>query len=316
MVSVITLNYNLSSETILCVESVLRSDYQHLTIFLIDNGSPKEDYQRLLNTFSENPKVKVCRLETNRGYVGGVNYGLETASKDNPDYFLVMNNDTIIDKNAISVLVETAKRFDNNVIVTGKVYYFDHPDVIQHTGVIFTDKRYLTTYYPGRNEKDTGQSDTEEERDSLDDVFWLLPRKVFNVTGYYCNYFFLYAEQGDYAWRARKNGFKLIYTPAAKLWHKESMTAGRGNPKSKAVCYWRGQGIFIHQFLHLEKKYFFILMIKSFLKYIAKTIFSEKETRQTSFALLRGYFYGFKWMFYKKPNSGVNPYIKMHKKLN
>jgi len=310
MVSVITINYNLSSETISCVESVLRSEYQHFKIFLIDNGSLKDDYQRLLNTFSDNSKVEVYRLETNRGYVGGVNYGLEIAAREDTDYFLVMNNDTVIDKKAVSILVDAAKRFNDNAIVSGKVYYYDQPDVIQHTGVIFTDKRYLTTYYPGRNEKDIGQCDSEEERDSLDDVFWLIPRKVFQSTGYYSNYFFLYAEQGDYAWRARKNGFKLIYTPAATLWHKESMTVGRGNPKSKAIYYWRGQGIFIHQYLHLEKKYFFILMIKSFLKYITKSTFSEKETRQTTFALLRGYFYGFKWMFNNKPNNGFNPYIK------
>ncbi|MBN2863659.1 MAG: glycosyltransferase family 2 protein [Bacteroidales bacterium] len=310
MFAVITINYNLHNHTIDCVNSILRSDYNELKIFLVDNGSKQEDYNALQQAFIDNPKVNILRIETNTGYVGGVNFGLEKASRENPDYFLVMNNDTIIDEFAISALVSTAERHNDNAIISGKVCYFDQPDVIQHTGVIFTDKRYLTTYYPGRNEKDTGQCDTEEERDSLDDVFWLIPRKVFFETGYYCNYFYLYAEQGDYAWRARQKGFKLIYTPKAKLWHKESMTAGKGNPKSLAICYWRGQGIFISQYLHLRKKYFMLLVIRNMAKLAAKSVVTHRETRRCSFALLRGYLYGFRWMFNKRPNRGLNPYIK------
>ena len=221
-----------------------------------------------------------------------------------------MNNDTIIDSKAVSSLVEVAGRYNDNAIVSGKVYFFDQPDIIQHTGAIFTDRRFLTTSYPGKNEKDTGQCNEEAERDSLDDVFWLIPHKVFNTTGYYCNYFFLYAEQGDYAWRARENSHKLIYTPAAKIWHKESMTAGHGNSKSLQICYWRGQGMFISQYLHLERKYFIIFMLKNFMKYTVKSVFSGKETRKCTRAILRGYFYGFRWIFHKNANNGYNPYLK------
>jgi GT2 family glycosyltransferase len=310
MVAVITINYNLHNHSIDCVDSVLRSDYDNLKVFLVDNGSQHEDYNALQQAFNSNPKVSILRIEKNTGYVGGVNFGLESAALENPGYFLVMNNDTIIDEKAVSTLVGTAERYNDNAIVSGKVYYFDQPDVIQHTGVIFTDKRYLTTLYPGKNERDTGQCDTESERDSLDDVFWLIPRKVFSTTGYYCNYFFLYAEQGDYAWRARRNGHKLIYTPSAKIWHKESMTAGKGDPKSLAVCYWRGQGLFISQYLHLEKIYFLIFMFRNFGKYIAKSVFSSGADRKRAFALLRGYSYGFMWMFNKRPNRGLNPYVE------
>ena len=100
---------------------------------------------------------------------------------------------TVIDPAAISYLVDAAKRYNNKAIVTGKVYYFDQPEVLQHTGVIFKDQRYLTTIYPGKNEKDIGQCDEETERDSLDDVFWLLPAEVVKRVGYYSDYFFLYA---------------------------------------------------------------------------------------------------------------------------
>jgi GT2 family glycosyltransferase len=309
MVAVILINYNLSSETISCVRSILQSKYENITIYLVDNGSERTDLQSLQIAFENKSNIILLRIEQNIGYVGGVNYGLKKASEENPDYFLIMNNDTIIDKLAIGYLVDAAKRYDNRAILSGKVYYYDQPDVLQHTGVIFRDKRYFTTYYPGRNEKDNGQYNTESERDSLDDVFWLLPAEIIKDVGFYCDYFYLYAEQGDYAQRARRAGYKLIYIPTAKIWHKESMTVNRGKSRGKHIFYWRGQGIFIFQYRNMKKKYFYRLMIKNFIRFSAKSIFKKGEDRKRSFALLRGYFYGFKWIFNKKPNNGYNPYL-------
>jgi len=309
MVSIITINYNLSSETIPCVESLLASEYQDFKIYLIDNGSGQEDFQKLFGIYSQHPKVKLLRIEKNCGYVGGVNYGLRNALKTNSEYFMVMNNDTVIDKAAIGYLVEAAKRYNNKAIVSGKVYYYENPEILQHTGVVFKDYRYLTTIYPGRNEKDIGQYDIEKERDSLDDVFWLLPAKVIKDVGYYCDYFFLYAEQGDYAQRARRLGYKLIYTPKAKIWHKESMTAGGGDNKALQISYWRGQGMYIFQYRNLKRKYFVRFMIKNFMKLTIKTISYKGDKRRRSYATLRGYYYGFKWMFNRRSNNGKNPYL-------
>ena len=119
-------------------------------------------------------------------------------------------------ENAITELIKTSTLYDNNCIVSGKVYYFDNPNVIQTTGSYFIDKRYLTETYPGKDENDNGQCDQVCERDMLDDIFWLIPNKVFKNTGLYCNYFFLYGEQADYALRAKQMGYKLIYYSKCK----------------------------------------------------------------------------------------------------
>lgn len=310
MVNVVTINYNLSSETIPCVRSVLASEYKDISVYLVDNGSDTDDYYKLLNEFRDSPRVKVILIETNCGYVGGVNFGIKNALADDPSYILIMNNDTIIDKHAVGEMVNAAKRHNDRAIVSGKVYYYDHPDILQHTGVIFKDQKFLTTIYPGKKEKDVGQYDKELERDSLDDVFWILPAGIVKDVGYYCNYFFLYAEQGDYAQRARRKGYKLIYTPKAKIWHKESMTAGGGDAAALPICYWRGQGIFIFQYRNLKAKYFILMMLKNFVKFSMMAMMKKKNERECAFARLRGYFWGFKWMFNKVPNQGFNPYMR------
>lgn len=287
----------------------MESEYKDINVLLVDNGSENADYNNLTDAFTNNPKVRLLRIDKNCGYVGGVNYGLKQALLAEPDYFLIMNNDTIIDRYAIGCLVEAAERYNDKAIVSGKVYYYDHPDILQHTGVIFKDKRYLTTTYPGKGERDTGQFDDEAERDSLDDVFWLLPLGLVKEIGFYSDYFFLYAEQGDYAQRARRQGYKLIFTPGAKLWHKVGMTTGEGKRISPAICFWRGQGRFVFQYRNLKRKYFINMMLVSFMKMLAQSILKEGDAGRCSRAQLRGYFWGFRWMFNKRPNNGLNPYL-------
>ena len=140
-VLIITLNYNQNDYTIKCVESILQSDYENHSILLIDNGSTNENYTELKNKLPVNEKVYLHRIKQNRGYVGGINYGLEEGAKLKPDYFLIMNNDTIIDKVAISELVRTCMDYNNQAIVTGKVYHYDEPQKIQHVGYSLKSKK-------------------------------------------------------------------------------------------------------------------------------------------------------------------------------
>lgn len=310
MVAVITINYNLSEETIPCILSLLDSDYKDIKIFLVDNGSRDEDYNELVHVFNQENRIKLIRIKQNCGYVGGVNHGLKTSKEDGFDYYMVMNNDTIIDKHAIGNLVAAARRYNDNAIVSGKVYYYDHPDVLQHTGEILTDRRFFRAIYPGKNEVDHGQYDNEQERDTLDDVFWLIPRKILHDVGLYCEYFFLYAEQADYSLRAKQKGYKLMFIPEAKIWHKVSMTSGGGNTRALPICYWRGQGLFLMHYRHVKPPFMILLLLSTPLILLLKSIFPANERNKCIFAQLRGYFWGFRWILYKKPNNGFNPYLK------
>src|SRR5690606_35976104 len=106
-------------------------------------------------------------------------------------------------------------------------------------------------------------------------------------------------------------GYKLIYTPKAKIWHKESMTTGSGNARALPVYYYRGQGKFVFQLRNLETQYFIMSFLKTIANLSGKTILKKGLERKCSFALLRGYLWGFKWMLNKKPNTGYNPYLKI-----
>ena len=311
-VAVIILNYNQWKMTAQCIDSVLESDYSNFTIFLTDNGSKPEEIEQLKKLFEG--KIELQRIEPNRGYVGGMNFGLEWSSEKEFDYYLVMNNDAIIASDAITEFLNCAKRYSNKCIVTGKVYHFDQPDVIQHIGYRYVDKKYLKTERMVVDKVDEGQWDEEMEMDMIDDIFWLIPAEVYQTIGGYSDNFWFNAEQADLALRAVEAGNKLIYTPKAKLWHKGSLSIGgrSGNPR---LTFYNSQARLTLHYLHLPKYRFFVSYFSTLFNIIVKAIkssikliFMGKKDFTSNYANFLALVYFTKWMFHQKPNSGKNPF--------
>ena len=117
LVVVILVNYNQNDYTLKCIESLLDIDYINYRIVLVDNGSTKENADELIRELPKHDKLIFKRLVDNVGYAEGTNYGLEEGIKLNPEFFLIMNNDAIIDKNAIKELVKTCKDYSKKVKV-------------------------------------------------------------------------------------------------------------------------------------------------------------------------------------------------------
>jgi GT2 family glycosyltransferase len=314
LVVIITLNYNQNDYTVKCIESILKSNYDNFKLLLIDNGSNLENYENLKSSLPNNPILELCRIDDNRGYVGGINFGLEKANAYNPEYCLIMNNDTILDENAISELVTTSKNFDDKAIVSGKVYHYDEPNVLQDIGLIFSNRKALKFSRIGIDEEDIGQFDEVSERDLLDDVFWLFPINLYHKIGGYSPYFWFNAEQADFGLRAKEEGYKLIFTPKAKLWHKGSISIG-GRGRNPKLAYWHVQSTLIFRYLHLSKiefsiQYFKmgISIISSYFKVIVEKFKGVKIDFGYPNAKLKGFQYFNKWFFLRNENKGDNPF--------
>jgi len=311
MVTAILLNYNQSEYTLNCVNSLLKSENCEFKVLIIDNGSKPNEYENLCAFNDE--KVSIHRIENNCGYVGGVNYGLKIAQQQHPDYFLIMNNDTIIDKNAISELVTTAIKYNNKCIVSGKVYNMDEPDTLQYIGQWCRNHEKLDypPYVKNMREKDIGQFDNEIEMDILDDIFWLLPANVFIDIGYYSNYFFLYGEQIDYALRARKTGVRLIYTPQARIWHKGALSTSQGDSNSPKIVFWRAKSYLVLSYLHMHfYKFLVIFFIQAFNLFIRIPKLLTRKRKLFQAQLYAFLIFTF-WLFNKKPDKGYNPLANM-----
>lgn len=317
-VLIITVNYNQDKYTIECIKSILKSKYDNFSIVLVNNGSQERPDSYLKEEIDKlcDPRIILKRIAKNIGYVGGINSGLEEGVKLNPDYFLIMNNDTIIGEHSINELVKTSHKFYNNAIVSGKVFHYDEPEKLQDVGWTFKSRKKMSFKTLGRNERDTGQYNEVMERDMLDDVFWLFPYKLYCEIGGYSPYFWFNSEQADFALRAKKIGYKLIYTPNANLLHKGSLSLG-GRDKNPKLVYWHIQSTLILRFLHLPKaqfafQYFTIArgVLFTFTKSLIFKLLRRDVSMEYARAKLSGLLYFNKWILKRNKNTGQNPFSK------
>ena len=226
-VYVITLNWNGKNHTVECVESLKKLNYPNYNIIVVDNASSDGSVDEFKKRFTD---ITIIENERNLGYADGFNTGLKHAYKKGADYFLILNNDTVIDSNALEELVKIAENDSDIGFVSGKVYFYNRPNAIQTVGKK-THPVAIVMGHIGWGEEDKGQYDKIRECDFIDDVFLLVRREVFEKTQGYDSNFFLYGEETDWCARVRRAGFKIVYTPYAKIWHKGSMSTGGGmNP--------------------------------------------------------------------------------------
>ncbi len=313
LVAVVTVNWNTAKETLQCVDSVLKSDYSNLSLLVVDNGSRPGELGILQSGLP--PKVELLALDKNYGYVGGVNRGLKRAEELLPEYYLVMNNDTVLDQAAVSELVKAAARQQNNCIVTGIVYDYHQPEIIQQTGSKCINRRRLVYEPLHRNVRDPGLLEEDVEMDMIDDVFWLLPRSVIKKVGYYCNHFWFNDEQADYALRAIKTGFKLMFTPKAKLWHRGSLSIG-GKARNPVRAYFDLKARLLLRYRHLNRIDFtgyYLSVVASLIKASIKILIKCMLNKEADWKAIEARFLGFrdfnKWMFNKQPDTGAYPKV-------
>jgi len=287
------------------ISSYLANDYPSFEVVVIDNGSTDGTKEWIASNY---PAVFVLRTEKNLGYSGGFNLGLDYAfNQSKADYVLITNNDVKADSKVISELVKVAETDPVIGFVTGKVYFFDKPDTFQTAGKHEDPVRWNGEHI-GNREIDKGQYDQVAERIFVDDIFTLVSRKLFEDTGGYDTIFRFQAEEYDWQARAKKLGYKIFYTPFAKIWHKDSMTIGK-NSAFKAYYDARNPMLVIlkHKSPEFFRKYFWQHLKKGVFR---SSLVSLKQIRPKVFlSIWRGFISGLIWGFKNKQFS-LSHFIK------
>lgn len=106
-VAVVIVNWNGWRHTVTCLESVQQLRYPDLQVVLVDNDSGPED-REALRPWAD--RVTLVELEQNLGFAGGYNAGIRRALLDPAvAYVFVLNNDTTVDPDCVSGLVQAAQ---------------------------------------------------------------------------------------------------------------------------------------------------------------------------------------------------------------
>ena len=268
-VIVLILSYNGKHLLDEAIQSYLCNSYNNSRIVVIDNGSIDGTENYVKDRYQE---VEVIRVNTNVGYSGGFNIGLDYAfNKNNADYVLITNNDVKADTELISSLVKVAVTDKKIGFTIGKVYFYENKNMLQSVGKKHSD-RYWSNGHIGDREIDRGQFDTIEERQWCDDIYWLVSARLYNKIGGYDTEFQFQAEDYDWQVRAKKNNFKILYTYKSKLWHKDSATIGKFSPFKSYYDFRNPLIVHMKYRIWSDYKYYFFRKFKMLLSITFKKI--------------------------------------------
>ncbi len=253
-IAVVILHYKHQDQTLECIGSVKKSDFDNFKIILVDNGSGDD--------FSEIKDILFIKSEVNLGYSGGNNVGIESALINKCDYVLIINNDTYVDE---LLLKNIFKDPQVDGIVSPKIYFApgfefhkdrysktDLSNVIWYAGGRI-DWSNIIGMHMGVDEVDTGQFNDKKEIDFATGACMLVKKEVFEKIGMFDERYFLYLEDMDFCVRAKKAGFGITFFPQAKLWHKNAAASGGSGSRLQDYYITRNRLLFAFKFL---RKYF------------------------------------------------------------
>ncbi|MFP4082796.1 MAG: glycosyltransferase family 2 protein [Candidatus Aminicenantes bacterium] len=215
-VSIVILNWNQKDMTLSCLRSLQKINYPRYEIILVDNGSTDHSVPAVREEF---PEINIIQNSANLGVAGGRNVGIEYVKKRNTDYLLLLDNDTVVDKDFLTEMVKAGEADRRVGILTGKIYFYSEPQKIWCAGCTLSlYRRHLSAV--GYDEMDTGQHDELKEVDHVAGCCLLIKKKVIDRIGLLDQNFIEYfTEDTDWCLRAREKGYRIVYVPQAKIWH-------------------------------------------------------------------------------------------------
>ncbi|WP_414468851.1 glycosyltransferase family 2 protein [Methanobacterium sp. ACI-7] len=174
-----------------------------------------------IEDLSSNQKLILIKNDENYGFAEGNNIAMRYILKSlNSDYILLLNNDTVVDKNFLANLVKHGEN-KNTGILGPTVCYYNEPDNVSISGgnIIFS---IGAINYVNLNKNYKNQDMNEKNVDYISGCSLLIKNEVCKKTGLLNSDYFLYYEDTEWCLRAKSNGYNVLYVPESRIWHKES----------------------------------------------------------------------------------------------
>ncbi len=229
--SIILLNYNKSHLTINCLESLYNQYWNEFEndIFetiVVDNASEKKELQVLLEKIKMNKykSLKLIKNNENLGFSKGCNLGAEKAIGK---YLFFLNNDTIVRDKGIVGMIECMEKDTDVSILGGQLRNVDGEKQAS-TGKFYT---LFNTFLLLIGMQKIGILDKSPKK--IAEVDWvkgalLMVRKdLFGKLLGFDEKIFMYIEDMEFCYRAKKLGFKTYFYPDIAVMHQDQGSSNR-----------------------------------------------------------------------------------------
>lgn len=219
MISVVVLSWNGKEHLEVCLSSLSTQSFQDFEIILVDNGSTDGSIDYVRERF---PKVRLVPLVTNLGFCAGNNVGIESAQGD---LIALLNNDTEVSPNWLESLYEAAQRSPEAGFFASKMLLFDRRDTIDSAG----DEFHTAGFASKRGWLQPDGPEFAQEKDVFGACAGaaLYRHEMLDEVGLLDEDFYANGEDVDLSFRAHAYGYRCLYVPTARVYHKGGATIGQ-----------------------------------------------------------------------------------------
>lgn len=217
-VAIVLVNWNGREDTLACLESLRHISYPNYSVTIVDNGSTDGSQDAIRSAYAG---VRLIETGENLGFSGANNIAIQEALNNDVEAILLLNNDTVVAPDFLNSLVETLFSTPEIGAVNSKIYYHSQPDVIWSAGGMIDRRSGIATQLHV-NEQDIGQANEPVDVDYAVGCSIMVRGAVVEMAGLLDESFFLYYEEAEWCRRIRESGFRIVYVPDSKIWHKVS----------------------------------------------------------------------------------------------
>jgi GT2 family glycosyltransferase len=227
-VAIILVNWNSFDLTNDCISSLNEISYNSYNIIVIDNGSADGSGDKIKE---KHPNIILLKSDTNLGFTGGNNIGLQYSLDNGYEYSILLNNDTFVEKGFLNQLVHFMDQHPECGIIQPRIFFHTNRKLLWNGGSYYS-KTFGWTYTKGYSKQSGPQYEYIKEVDWVTGCAFLTRNNILEKTGLLASNLFIYYEDVDLSFRIKKLGYILIYYPDSVIYHIAGM-ANKNKTKGK-----------------------------------------------------------------------------------
>jgi GT2 family glycosyltransferase len=214
LVSVIIVNYNGEVYLDKCLDSLRATTYPNFEVLVIDNNSTDQSSDLVKRNY---PYVKLIKLKTNQGFAVANNLAAKEAKGD---FYIFLNNDTVVTKTWLSELVNAIIESEDKEVAIAQSF------LLRQNGEIDSSGDFIDRFGRAYSSKLKNPPDRRQIM-SARAASMIVKKQVFWELGGFEEMFFASFEDVHLGWKAWIAGYKVILASNSIVYHFTGQTVKR-----------------------------------------------------------------------------------------
>ena len=219
-VAVIAVNWNQWRLSLDCLASLRETVGAEWHLFLVDNASSDGSREHLTDL---GPGVTVIHSEVNGGWTGGNNLGIRVALDAGYERFFILNNDARVRPDTIAKLLDAAQ--GDPMPIIGPIHLDGTGDKLDFIGATINPHHGLADFMPVEG-VNRSSLPARYPTAYIKGAALLVTREHLDRIGPFDDRFYLFFDETDWCFQARKLGYPVLMTSEAEIIHIGSASIG------------------------------------------------------------------------------------------